>query len=49
MSIPPFRRREWLQVGVCQDVRYLKPHVESVVKEDEERRVWDTMTVKRTL
>ena len=30
-----------------QDVRYLKPHVLEVVKEDQERQVWDTMNVTR--
>ncbi|KAL5637022.1 hypothetical protein ACGC1H_000860 [Rhizoctonia solani] len=27
------------------DVRYLKPYVEQVVKEDQERAEWDTITV----
>ncbi|PSR88893.1 hypothetical protein PHLCEN_2v5042 [Hermanssonia centrifuga] len=31
----------------AEDVRYLQPHVESVAKEDNERRVWDTMAVER--
>ena len=31
-----------------QDVRYLKPHVEEVVKEDLERVKWDNIEVKRT-
>ncbi|KAI9433994.1 cytochrome b-c1 complex subunit 7 [Lactarius indigo] len=30
-----------------EDVRYLKPHVLEVVKEDQERRVWDTINVAR--
>jgi len=30
-----------------QDIRYLKHHVEEVVKEDTERDVWDNMTVSR--
>lgn len=30
-----------------QDVRYLKPHIESVIQEDEERATWDNMTVHR--
>ncbi|KAI9463384.1 cytochrome b-c1 complex subunit 7 [Russula earlei] len=30
-----------------EDVRYLKPHVLEVVKEDQERRVWDTIDVVR--
>ncbi|KAI0721537.1 cytochrome b-c1 complex subunit 7 [Cerioporus squamosus] len=31
-----------------EDVRYLKPHVEEVVKEDLERQKWDNIEVKRT-
>ncbi|KAG6896111.1 hypothetical protein C0992_010252 [Termitomyces sp. T32_za158] len=30
-----------------QDVRYLKPHVLNVVKEDTERQYWDNLDVKR--
>jgi ubiquinol-cytochrome c reductase subunit 7 len=30
-----------------QDKRYLKPHVEDVLKENEERQAWDTMSVER--
>lgn len=30
-----------------QDVRYLKPHVLEVEKEDQERHVWDTVNVVR--
>ena len=30
-----------------QDKRYLKPHVEDVLKEEQERLVWDTLTVER--
>lgn len=30
-----------------QDVRYLKPHVEDVWKEDLERKKWDTIEVER--
>ena len=30
-----------------QDKRYLTPHVEDVLKENEERQVWDTMKVER--
>ncbi|KAG6376074.1 cytochrome b-c1 complex subunit 7 [Boletus reticuloceps] len=32
---------------LSQDVRYLKPHIESVLQEDEERAVWDNMAVHR--
>jgi ubiquinol-cytochrome c reductase subunit 7 len=28
-------------------MRYLKPHVEEVLKENEERQAWDAMTVER--
>ena len=30
-----------------QDVRYLKPHVQEVEKEDQERFKWDHMAVER--
>lgn len=30
-----------------QDVRYLKPHVEEVWKEDMERAKWDTIQVQK--
>jgi len=30
-----------------QDVRYLKPHVLEVEKEDQERHIWDTVNVVR--
>ncbi|KAF7789569.1 hypothetical protein EIP86_000515 [Pleurotus ostreatoroseus] len=30
-----------------EDIRYLKPHVESVHAEDLERAAWDNMTVQR--
>jgi ubiquinol-cytochrome c reductase subunit 7 len=30
-----------------EDVRYLKAHVEDVVNEGQERKVWDTMTTTR--
>ncbi|KAI0693716.1 ubiquinol-cytochrome-c reductase complex subunit 6 [Cytidiella melzeri] len=31
----------------AEDVRYLKPHVESVVEEETERQVWDNLVVER--
>jgi len=34
-------------VSAKDDVRYLKPHIESVLKENEERAAWDNMTVHR--
>ncbi|KAH9057142.1 cytochrome b-c1 complex subunit 7 [Lactarius deliciosus] len=36
---------EWIKPE--EDVRYLKPHVLEVVKEDQERQVWDTINVAR--
>ena len=30
-----------------QDVRYLKPHVESVEQEELERRAWDNMVLSK--
>jgi hypothetical protein len=30
-----------------QDVRYLKPYVEDVEREDKERQLWDSMSVTR--
>ncbi|KAF8478959.1 cytochrome b-c1 complex subunit 7 [Russula ochroleuca] len=38
-------KSEW--VNPEEDVRYLKPHVLEVVKEDQERHVWDTINVVR--
>jgi len=38
-------KEQW--VPASEDKRYLKPHVEEVAKENEERQVWDTMTVER--
>ncbi|KAG9318398.1 cytochrome b-c1 complex subunit 7 [Chiua virens] len=34
-------------VTAKDDVRYLKPHIEAVIKEDEERAAWDNMTINR--
>jgi hypothetical protein len=36
-----------LDTLMLQDVRYLKPHIEDVIKEDEERINWDNMIVER--
>jgi len=41
----PLPKEQW--VPASEDKRYLKPHVQEVVKENEERQVWDTMTVER--
>jgi len=41
----PLPKEQW--VSANEDNRYLKPHVEEVIKENEERSVWDTMTVER--
>ncbi|KAI0287899.1 cytochrome b-c1 complex subunit 7 [Russula brevipes] len=38
-------KSEWIDPE--EDVRYLKSHVLEVVKEDQERRVWDTINVTR--
>lgn len=37
----------YLSAHVIQDVRYLKPHVVNVVKEEEERKMWDNITIAR--
>ncbi|KAJ3513227.1 hypothetical protein NLJ89_g3063 [Agrocybe chaxingu] len=31
----------------AEDVRYLRPHVEEVAKEEEERKKWDSLIVQR--
>ncbi|KAF8634355.1 hypothetical protein AX15_000966 [Amanita polypyramis BW_CC] len=41
----PLPKAEWTQVE--EDVRYLKPHVVNVAKEDAERKLWDTIVVER--
>jgi ubiquinol-cytochrome c reductase subunit 7 len=41
----PLSAREWTKAE--EDVRYLKPHVEDVVKEDTERKMWDTLVLER--
>jgi len=38
-------KEQW--VDPKDDVRYLTPHVEEVVKENEERAVWDSIKVQR--
>ncbi|KIY70328.1 cytochrome bd ubiquinol oxidase subunit [Cylindrobasidium torrendii FP15055 ss-10] len=38
-------KEEWLPES--QDVRYLKPHVLEVAKEDTERAYWDNLSVQR--
>jgi len=38
-------KSEWIHPE--EDVRYLKPHVLEVAKEDQERHVWDTINVVR--
>jgi len=38
-------KEQW--VPASEDKRYLKAHVEEVLKENEERQAWDTMTVGR--
>jgi len=41
----PLPKEEWTPVE--EDIRYLKPHVVDVVKENAERQKWDTMTVQK--
>ncbi|KAI0253961.1 cytochrome b-c1 complex subunit 7 [Lactifluus subvellereus] len=41
-DLPP---SEWIKPE--EDIRYLKPHVLEVAKEDQERHVWDTVNVVR--
>lgn len=36
---------KWTQAS--EDIRYLKPHVENVEKEELERRAWDNLVVSR--
>jgi len=43
-SVPPVLRSDLV---FAQDARYLKPHVVDVSKEDGERKMWDTLIVKR--
>ncbi|KAL7283199.1 ubiquinol-cytochrome-c reductase complex subunit 6 [Trametes coccinea BRFM310] len=38
-------KEEWTKPS--EDVRYLKPHVEEVEREELERRKWDSMAVER--
>ncbi|KAK2460539.1 hypothetical protein APHAL10511_007009 [Amanita phalloides] len=41
----PLPKAEWTKVE--EDVRYLKPLVLDVTKEDAERKMWDTVVVER--
>ncbi|KAG5353345.1 Cytochrome b-c1 complex subunit 7 [Termitomyces sp. T112] len=41
----PLPKDQWTPAS--EDIPYLKPHVLNVVKEDSERRYWDTLDVKR--
>ncbi|TDL27430.1 cytochrome bd ubiquinol oxidase [Rickenella mellea] len=38
-------KEQWVKPE--DDVRYLTPHIEEVVKEDQEREKWDTIAVER--
>ncbi|KAF8575542.1 14 kDa subunit of cytochrome bd ubiquinol oxidase [Ramaria rubella] len=38
-------KEQWVKAS--EDVRYLKPYVAEVAREDEERRVWDTIVVEK--
>ena len=44
----PFSEADEHNLTSLQDVRYLKPHVEEVEREDQERWKWDNIEVKRT-
>ncbi|KAI6038991.1 cytochrome b-c1 complex subunit 7 [Pisolithus marmoratus] len=41
----PLPKEQWMSAK--DDVRYLKPHIEDVLKEETERAAWDTMSVQR--
>ncbi|KAF8352374.1 ubiquinol-cytochrome C reductase complex 14kD subunit-domain-containing protein [Amanita rubescens] len=41
----PLAKSEWTTTE--EDIRYLKPHVLDVSKEESERKMWDTITVER--
>ncbi|KAF8803536.1 14 kDa subunit of cytochrome bd ubiquinol oxidase [Phlegmacium glaucopus] len=41
----PIPKEQWIQPS--EDVRYLKPHVVEVVKEENERKMWDNIAVAR--
>ncbi|KAH9946311.1 ubiquinol-cytochrome-c reductase complex subunit 6 [Epithele typhae] len=41
----PLPKDQWTKPE--EDVRYLTPHIEDVVREDQERAKWDTMAVER--
>ncbi|KJA27449.1 hypothetical protein HYPSUDRAFT_131295 [Hypholoma sublateritium FD-334 SS-4] len=41
----PLEKSEWIKPE--EDVRYLVPHIENVMKEVDERRAWDDLKVER--
>ncbi|EDR11274.1 uncharacterized protein LACBIDRAFT_293408 [Laccaria bicolor S238N-H82] len=41
----PLSKEQWMQPS--EDIRYLKPHVVEVMKEEAERKMWDTVAVER--
>jgi len=41
----PLSKEHWTPAS--EDVRYLVPHVTEVLKEENERRVWDNLVVER--
>ncbi|KIK06474.1 hypothetical protein K443DRAFT_674132 [Laccaria amethystina LaAM-08-1] len=41
----PLPKEQWTQPS--EDIRYLKPHVLEVMKEEAERKMWDTVAVER--
>ena len=38
---------EWIQLTLDQDVRYLKPHILNILKEEAERNKWDNLTFSK--
>ncbi|ESK85897.1 cytochrome b-c1 complex subunit 7 [Moniliophthora roreri MCA 2997] len=41
----PLPKEQWTKPE--DDIRYLTPHITAVAKEDAERKMWDTIAVKR--
>ncbi|KIK31309.1 hypothetical protein PISMIDRAFT_670352 [Pisolithus microcarpus 441] len=41
----PLPKEQWMSTK--EDVRYLKPHIVSVLEEDTERAAWDALSVQR--
>ncbi|KAF4615120.1 hypothetical protein D9613_002772 [Agrocybe pediades] len=41
----PLAKEEWTPAS--EDVRYLAPHVKDILKEEQERKLWDNTVVER--